>query len=498
MNLTLLPNVKTIVLLIGVVVIAVTQITCRNNKAASKDGGYPKEVAAILLTKCAISGCHTTQDKSQAAGLDLSTWAHLFEGTEEPENVCIPYHPNESHLFLHTNTYSDLGDSHGPVMPATGEPLSRAEIQVLYDWIQAGAPNEKGEIPFSDQPNREKVYVTNQGCDNVSVIDAATGMLIRIVEVGTQSAIESPHAVRVSPDKKYWYVAFAKGSVIQKMDAASDKLISSIEISYGSWNQLIVSPDGRTGFALDYSNNGRIAFLDLENGVLKKMYSGNGLFVLPHGLTASSDFKTLYITTSTGNFIYKMDVSDPMNPALPISISMTTGESPNFNSASNLGLHDIRFLPDGKDYVITCSQVNQIRFYQTTNDSLVKTIAIGQYPQEIAFSKNTPYLLVSCMEDAACSGTPCKGSIAVLNYQTKNLVKSIANGYYEPHGVVVDDARSLLYIANRNVTSVGVPAHHGSECAGNNGYLNTIDLITLQPTDFNLTLSVDSYNMDIR
>jgi YVTN family beta-propeller protein len=449
---------KIIALLFICIAIVVITTNCRRQKAAYLDGAYPRPIAQIILTKCAITGCHTTYDKAAALGLDLSSWQHLFEGTDEPENVLIPYYPNESHLFLHVNTYADLGNSHHPTMPYNHEKLSYEEVKSIMDWIQQGAPNEKGEIAFTNNPGRTKIYITNQGCDQVSIIDAETGMYIRLVEVGNQTTIESPHAIKVSPDKAYWYVVFANGNCIQKFDATTDKWIADIPISFGNWNQLIISPNGKSAFALDFSNSGRIAYIDLEQQTLKKMYSGSGLFVLPHGITASSDFKTLYIASSTGNFMYKMDVSDPMNPQLPEQVSLTPGETPNFSAASNLSIHDIRFTPDYSKYLVTSFGLNQLRIYSSSNDSLLKIINIGNYPQEIAFDPSSNLAFVSCMEDPACNYPPCKGSIAIIDWKQMTLSSTVADALFEPHGIIVDTKQNKLYIANRNVSSTGLPA----------------------------------------
>ncbi|MGL5891526.1 MAG: hypothetical protein ACRC3B_16670 [Bacteroidia bacterium] len=35
--------------------------------------GYPVDVAKIMITKCAVSGCHDSRSAGAAAGLDLST-----------------------------------------------------------------------------------------------------------------------------------------------------------------------------------------------------------------------------------------------------------------------------------------------------------------------------------------------------------------------------------------------------------------------------------------
>ena len=65
------------------------------------------------------------------------------------------------------------------------QPLSKAEYYTLRDWIAQGAPDKNGNVMFSENPLRKKFYVTNQGCDNVSVFDDGRKVIMRVVDVGT-------------------------------------------------------------------------------------------------------------------------------------------------------------------------------------------------------------------------------------------------------------------------------------------------------------------------
>ena len=89
------------------------------------------------------------------------------------------------------------------------------------------------------------------------------------------------------------------------------------------------------------------------------------------------------------------------------------------------------------------------------------------------------------------------GSVSVINYKTNTLVKSIYTGT-QPHGIAVDDAKKLVYVANRNATTKGPAPHHTSLCGGRNGSVSVIDLNTLTLTNKKIEVSVDPYFVDIR
>ena len=163
---------------------------------------------------------------------------------------------------------------------------------------------------------------------------------------------------------------------------------------------------------------------------------------------------------------------------------------------TNLEAHDIKFSPDGNSYYVTCQKTNDVRVYSRFTDALIATIPVGGYPQELSFSTSTDYLFITCMEDEITF--PGKvGSISVINYKTNTLVKSIYTGT-QPHGIAVDDAKKLVYVANRNATTKGPAPHHTSLCGGRNGSVSVIDLNTLTLTNKKIEVSVDPYFVDIR
>ena len=136
-----------------------------------------------MLSKCATPGCHTNKSKDAAAGISLETWDDMFVGGKSGA-CCIPYSHEYSTIFLFTNTDPAKGAVNMPTMPLNHDPLSADEMKTLTDWIDAGAPNANGKIMWADNPNRKKFYVTNQGCDVVTVFDQATLLQMRYIPVG--------------------------------------------------------------------------------------------------------------------------------------------------------------------------------------------------------------------------------------------------------------------------------------------------------------------------
>ncbi len=446
------------------------------------DGCYPPAVAEIIVKKCATAGCHNTLSKDAASGLDLSTWENMFLGNRNGATV-IPYRSDQSTLFYFVNTDTLLGIVQQPNMPFNSTPLTKNEILTIRDWIDSGAPNCNGFVKFSDNPNRRKFYVANQGCDLVGVHDPVTKVVMRYVDVGNKPVTEAPHVLRQSPDGQFWYSAFIFGDVLQKFSSVTDELVSEAPIGNGSWNTFAISPDGTKAWVISLENQGRIAYVDLTTMELKLIYSDGSNFSSPHGSVVDPTGNFLYVTGQLSNVIYKWNVSDPMNPEYDVITINSSGG----NVAQP---HNITFSPDGTKYFITCQHRDEVRVFNASDDSFLAAIPTGVFPLEMSISPSRNLLFVSNEEG---------NSVTVIDINTLTAIKTIETGF-QPHGLAVDEVENVVYVANRNTPSSGGPApHHTSTCGGRNGYLTIIDMNTLElQPGFKMELSVDPYSVMVK
>ncbi len=462
--------------------------SCTYDKAEpSYEGlGYPQEIGKIIVNKCATSGCHNDKNKEAAGGLSLETWNKLFEGSRGGA-VAIPYRPDFSTLIYYTNSYNEFGAIQlTPKMPVGGQPLSKEEMQLLYNWVLQGAPDADGHVKFSDNPNRKKFYAANQGCDVVTVFDAETKLVMRYASVGASPSTEAPHMIRVAPNNQFWCVSYLAGSYFQKFSAIDNSLIGQVNLGFGSWNTFAITKDSKTAYAIDWNSNGKVATIDLVNMTATIV----GGFIFPHGSALNATDDTLYVTSQMSNYIFKIPVNDFGNME---QVSLNSFPPTN---GSSLDPHEVAFSPDGSKYFVTCQKSHEVRVMKTANDSLLAIIPVGEYPQEMSVSSTMPYLFVSCMEDTT-SNPLQRGSIAIINYQTHAFIKSVYAGY-QSHGVAVDDVNKRVYITNRNINSNGPAPHHSSVCGGRNGYVTAIDMNTLQLIPgYKAEVSVDPYGLGI-
>jgi DNA-binding beta-propeller fold protein YncE len=478
--------------------------TCKiDNPLLVKSGGnYPEEIGKIVLNKCAVSGCHNDISKDAASGLSLTSWSKLFDGTRNGAAV-IPYNHKQSTMFLFCNTYEELGVAIKPTMPIDRPALSKEEIISIRNWIDFGAPDDKGFVKFSDNANRPKYYVCNQGCDLITVFDAATDLPMRCFEVGqSKDRIESPHQVRVAPDGKHYYVIFLNGTFFQKFRTSDDTYVAQAYIESGSWNTFTITKDSKYAFTVDYNANdgpnpgqGRVKYIDLNTMQVLATYVGSNLFSYPHAVALNKAENILYVFGQEASFFYKIYLSGAgSTPIVPDFSGMITLDQSN---GLLLKPHDVLFTPSGNQYILSCQNTNEIRIYNTSDDKLVKVIPVGSFPQEIAISESKNYLFAACMEDTI-NFPGQRGSVAIIDLNNLSLIKHVYSGH-QPHGVAVDDVKQEVIVTNRNTSSGGPAPHHTSECGGRNGYISFINLNSLELiAKKKIEVSVDPYFVSVK
>ncbi len=479
---------KRYILFFCLFIIVLISVTCKKDPQIPTFADFPPGVNEIFSSKCATSGCHNSSSYLGAADLDLSSYASLFRGSNNGSPV-IPYRSDFSSLCYFINTYSEFGPSNNPTMPLYANPLSKAEVKTIKDWIDNGAPDINGNVMWSDNPNRKKYYVLNQGCDVVTVFDAETQLPIRYITVGNVPNIaESPHMLKVSPDGQYWYVIFVANNILQKYRTSDDSFVGEVSLgAYQSWNTIVISNDSKKAYCVSWQASSRLAIIDLEN--MNLLYNlGGGNFTDAHGVALNKTNDTIYITRQTGNYIYKIDTA--FNTGFQ-EISLN-GLTP--NQTSSLDPHEIIFSPDGTKYFVSCQASNQVRVMRTAGDSLLQIINTGQYPLEFAKSVSKNKLYVTCQNEPGLNPNS-KGCINAIDMTTYQSTKYMVG--YEPHGIAIDETNGFVIVASRNTGVTGPVPHHTGVC-GRNGFVNYFNINTMQLLSKKTEVAADPYSVSIR
>jgi YVTN family beta-propeller protein len=270
--------------------------------------------------------------------------------------------------------------------------------------VQAGGPRGIGITP-----DGKMLITANRDDGNISVIDPATGKLIRHIEIG-----KNPEFVRVVGNMAY--VSFepsAEGGPPPKpgTEAAEEEEEE-----------------------LENAEPARIAIVDLKQGKKVREIVGGPE---TEGIEFSEDGKHLIITNEADNTITVHDIE--------------TGEVLKTISTEAHGIRPrgIKASPDGEMYVSTMEYGNN--FLVLDKDyNVVRTVATGKTPYGIAFSPDGSQILVAASKDKL---------LQVFDAKTFEKIKDIpTEGARCWHFSYTPDSKQILLTCGRSHEVVVIDA----------------------------------------
>lgn len=181
--------------------------------------GFTADVQPLLAARC--GDCHGSDG---AAGLDVTTWTTLAEGSDAGEAL-IAFDPDNS---LMIELMTKLPEEH-PIYDA--HQLRQAEVDFLARWIEQGARGPDGTPPFADVGDG-RAYVSNQAAGQVSVIDLNRLVVARTVSLAAYGdpSVANPHDTDVEPDGSAWYVSLIGASRVLKFDATTNEVVAEADL----------------------------------------------------------------------------------------------------------------------------------------------------------------------------------------------------------------------------------------------------------------------------
>jgi DNA-binding beta-propeller fold protein YncE len=217
-----------------------------------------------------------------------------------------------------------------------------------------------------------------------------------------------------------------------------------------------------------------------------KLIKNYGGFAYPHGVGLNANNDIVYMTAQSGNFIFKLDTG--FNTVQQISLD---GLPP--SSSASLNPHEFLISDNKQDFYITCSKSNELRVFNIASETVTQIIPTGATPLEMSLAKNANKLFVTCMKDTVGGANGSVEVINTVNFSHQNIKIGAL-----PHGLAVDENKNILYVASRNIYSNGPAPHHTSVCGNRNGFVNFIEINTLQIKAKKTELAADPYSAAYR
>lgn len=330
--------------------------------------------------------------------------------------------------------------------PSIGLPASGADNIASFIPVNNGTTPITATINATPEPTGQAL-IANSGDGTVSIINTATGAIIRVIKVSGQ-----PVGVGSSSSLERFIFTDSVSNVLQSINTVNDNLImepfDSTPVGQQPWG-IEENPNGRYYYVANSGSNTVSVVSLLSWSVLTNIPVGNS----PKGLALSVDRKYLYVANSGSNTISVISLS-----LLRVTSTISVGESP-------IG---INVSPDGKMlYAAEDGAVGQIQGISTLTNAVTVTIPVGNQPTELAITDDSNTIYVTN------SGS---NTVSMVSATTDKVIGTISVGLY-PFGISITPDGSQVYVTNKNSNNVSVIS------TVSNRVVNTIN-VGSKPTSF--------------
>ena len=439
------------------------------------DIGYGADIQPIFSSSCAVHGCHvgytdTTPDdelnfpKTTHGGqFSLQSWEDLFSGSTDGA-VAIPYFSRKSDLANHVNPDTLDGPVALPHMPLPGFNLPPSQISTLRRWIDEGAKNDAGVVPYSTNPMGKMLAVCASE-DLIAVIDVQSNLLIRYIDVtASDLSFGAPHHVKVDPQGEFFYVTLIGAQQLQKYSTSTYELVESVAIPFQPAD-LLLSASGDSAYVTCFgSTQGLVTVVDTRTmSIIRSIYTS--FAINPHGILMSKDKTRIFVGNAGSGNLTVIDAA--FSTSL---ISMDTLGNP-FESDVSPYLLDVT--PDDRYLFVTDYAPGGENVYvidlllDPTKPTHV--IPIGGRSVHVAITPDGQSAFV-------CNLTT--NSVNVISTSDFS-VRTIPDVGKQPHGIIFTPDGKKAYVTTENIFDPD-PPHHPSSGSTGLSFVTLIDVETLQ------------------
>jgi YVTN family beta-propeller protein len=347
-------------------------------------------IAEILVKGCALPDCH--RGATAEHGLSFESYSEMIKGSigrplnghhhkigkPAHESVyggspVIPFDAENSLLYqLITGNIEDETQR----MPYEKTPLSQSQIEILKTWINNGARDFNGNVPYSAS---NKIYICNQWSDEIYVVDTDYNVVSGIINVDVNQSIpDQPHNIQIRGN--YYYVTLISAGQFLKIDLNTN-LITGRVTGLTAPGMIMISPDGKTAYVSKSStapgSYSEIYVIDTETMTRQQQDINLPVFGLPHGIWLTKDGSKLYAANMKDDRIY---VANTATKEIEDVISLSPALQP---------IHEpmhIYLSPDDKYLYINNRKSRLFMVIDTETHDLLAEIPIKNHPMQAAVS----------------------------------------------------------------------------------------------------------------
>lgn len=308
-----------------------------------------------------------------------------------------------------------------------------APSATLADTASPTSQTEQGSV----SQNVALAFVTNQGDNSVSVIDADSYQSLATISVGDQ-----PAGVTVDPEGQRAYVSNPGGGTVSVIDIDALSVVGTYKIGDGP---LALIAGAKTLYVADWYAD-VVSVIDTSaplNGsglteprILARYPVGRS----PSGLVLSPDEHTLYVSNRDDNNVQALvlekvadgaeaaDTADFTSGNKPISRLANTGERP-FGMTLN---------QDGTILYVANVKSNSMSVINTASMETIAEVPVGERPYAVALALGDSLAFVTDQYD---------DTVTIINTADLSIVDTLDVGEY-PEGIATHPDDRHVIVAN--------------------------------------------------
>ena len=240
-----------------------------------------------------------------------------------------------------------------------------------------------------------RIFVTNERSDDVTIIQADSGTVLKTLAVGKR-----PRGVTASADGKRVYIANSNSDSLSVVDTAALTVVNSFPAGKDP-EGLTFNREGTLLYVVN-ENESAVTVIEPANGrIVKKIEVGTE----PETAVASPDGRWIAVSNETSNDVHLIDTASQT-----VTKKITVPKNP----------RGMRFTADGKRLFVASEQAHTVSVIAMETMSIDKSVPTGgSRPVDIALSRDGKRAWISHGES---------GDVRVLDTSTLEVLATIPVG----------------------------------------------------------------------
>ena len=256
--------------------------------------------------------------------------------------------------------------------------LQDDEVRYLKRWIEDGARNDDGDVPYAD--SEHLLYAAVQGANYVAVIDAERRQVIRNIyfdDLGLPSAPNGPHYMVFEPDRSAVYVSLINANKVVKisgsltMDPADPAYLLATSSDFTTPGMMVLDHEkGRLYVGRSTASSQNTFGIGVFDAATMEEQPESPFalpgFDIPHAIALTPD----------GRFLLTAPLRGSLETAAALSVDAATGDLVDQVSVGEAAeLVHFSILPDGTTATLTANPADgspaKVLFFDVSTDGML-------------------------------------------------------------------------------------------------------------------------------